>query len=439
MPRLPVIERAKRWVMPDPDAPGTLRVGFIAAYIGLIGTVTLYSNLVTPCGSGAPGVRIVAIAVLLTLLVSVDRLARTRSRSDLPRQQAVALLLTRALLLEAVIALDCTKWSILLYPIIPFAAFFSLGPLTSYLLAGLYWLLTTARWWLADNTLFANLDQINALIIFTLLLVFTQAIARIIARDERSRQQTRRLLEHLEASHRQLQTYAAQVAELAAVEERNRLARDIHDSLGHHLSAINIQLEKALAYREHNPQEADQAVLDAKQMAHEALRDVRQSVSALRTSEADFSLRDALADLVRRMGQSGFTIDYHIDGDESGYGRPALIALYRVAQEGLTNVQRHANARHVLLDVQLGDDEARLSLRDDGAGFDSQALDELAASKRSFGLQGLQERLELVRGQLAIASEPRQGTALTVTIPVRLGNPPGVPEQPAQLAINGAS
>ena len=83
---------------------------------------------------------------------------------------------------------------------------------------------------------------------------------------------------------------------------------------------------------------------------------MRQSVSTLRGAEDRFSLRKSLADLVRRMENGSLEIDYHLAGDETEYAAPVLTALYRVAQEGLTNVQKHAQARHVDLDVQLGDE-----------------------------------------------------------------------------------
>ena len=266
-----------------------------------------------------------------------------------------------------------------------------------------------------------NFDSVTIIVIFSLLLIFMQVIAGHIDRDQRSRQQMRQLLVELETSHRQLQAYADRVAELAAAAERNRLARDIHDSLGHYLTAISIQLEKAQAYRARDPEEADQAIRDAKQTTQAALRDVRQSVSALRGAEDRFSLRQSLADLVRRMEDGSLEIDYRVAGDETDYAGPVLTVLYRVAQEGLTNVQKHAQARHVLLDVQLGEKEARLRLRDDGTGFDTETLTGLASSPdHGFGIQGLQERLELVRGQMKINSDPQLGTELTVTVPKKL-------------------
>jgi signal transduction histidine kinase len=157
-------------------------------------------------------------------------------------------------------------------------------------------------------------------------------------------------------------------------------------------------------------------------MARTALQDVRQSVSTLRDTEDRFSLRQSLADLVGRLDGGTIEIACHVVGDETEYAGPVLTALYRVAQEGLTNVEKHAQARHVLLDVQLGEVEACLKLRDDGTGFDTGALAEQAASvKRGYGLQGLHERLELVRGQMSITSDTRTGTEIIVIVPKHLG------------------
>jgi signal transduction histidine kinase len=212
------------------------------------------------------------------------------------------------------------------------------------------------------------------------------------------------------------------VAELAATEERNRVARDIHDSLGHYLTAVNIQLEKALAYRNRSPEEAEQAIRDAKQSASEALQDVRRSVGALRSEADRFSLRQSLQQLVRGMDDGRFTINLSITGHEAGYTRPALMALYRVAQEGLTNIHKHAQATQVAVEVQLGEDEASLCLRDDGQGFDTEMIEEwMAAPHGTFGLQGIRERLELVQGEMKLTSNAEEGTRLFVTVPRRIG------------------
>ncbi|MEJ2750895.1 MAG: sensor histidine kinase, partial [Anaerolineae bacterium] len=224
----------------------------------------------------------------------------------------------------------------------------------------------------------------------------------------------------LEATNRRLQVYAAQVAELAAMEERNRLARDIHDSLGHYLTAVNIQLEKALAFHSRSPEEAEQAIRDAKQAASEALQDVRRSVGALRSEADRFSLEQSLQELIKGIGNGRIHIDLRFTGSERGYTRLSLMALYRAAQEGLTNIQKHAQATQVVVEVKLGRDEASLCLHDDGQGFDTALIEEwMAAPNQTFGLQGIRERLELVRGEMKLTSN-EEGTRLFVTVPKRV-------------------
>ena len=254
--------------------------------------------------------------------------------------------------------------------------------------------------------------------IFAVLMLFMLVLARVIDSDEHNQRNLELLLADLEASNVKLQLYAEQVAELAATAERNRLARDIHDSLGHRLTIVNIQLEKALAYKERNPGEAEQALLDAKQAASGALRDVRRSVSTLREADGGFSLRSALVELVDGLRNGRFSINFEFSGQEDSYSRPVLMALYRSAQEGLTNIQKHAQATAVKLAVYLEEAEGKLILQDNGRGFDATTLDELAIDQyHSFGLQGIQERLELVRGQMQVISQPGQGTILQITVP----------------------
>ncbi len=418
-----MLARARRWLNPYPDTPGALRLGFAAAYIGVIGALVVYSNFVSPCTEQLLAGRKWAMIGLLAAMLFIERFELARDSQPTSRRLAIGLLLARIALVQGVVILDCTRLAVLLYAIVPFAAYFVLGAGISRLIELAYWVFVAAPGrYAAGASLETTLHSLTIVVILTLLLIFVHVIAVQIDRDQRSRQQMRQLLRELETSHRQLQAYASRVAELAAAAERNRLARDIHDSLGHYLTAISIQLEKAQAYRARDPEAADQAIRDAKQTARTALQDVRQSVSTLRDTEDRFSrqpwLAQSLADLVGRMEGGTLEIACQVEGDETDYAGPVLTALYRAAQEGLTNVQKHADARHVLLDVQLGAAEARLRLRDDGVGFDTGALAGQAGTpERGYGLQGLRERLELVRGQMRITSDAQTGTELTVTVP----------------------
>ena len=176
-----------------------------------------------------------------------------------------------------------------------------------------------------------------------------------------------------------------------------------------------MQLEKALAFRLRDPSESERAILDAKQAAQDALRDVRRSVGALRQSTEFFSLTTALQDLVRRSSTDRLTVDLEVAGDEVGYSNSTLMALYRVAQEGLTNVQRHAEADQVKINLRIGKETAALTVYDDGKGFD---LTELGSSSQEHqGLVGMRERLELAGGQLTVQSSFQSGTKLMAVVP----------------------
>lgn len=393
------------------------RLVFMLMYVGIIAAV-IYFNLISQCGDRELFGRAGVLVIILLALLGIERYEHWHLEPHLSQPAAIVLLLTRVFLVEALVYLDCAHFAPLLYPAIPFSAYFSFRPYVSNGLSLIYFLVYIMRLWLRDPIWYSHQLTLTIFLVFMLLLVFMQMMARVIDQDERRRRHTEQLLADLETSHVQLQAYAAQVAELAAIEERNRLARDIHDSLGHYLTAVNVQLEKAQAFWERNPAESWQAIGEARQSAREALQDVRRSVAALRDADAHFSLRTTLQNLVRGVDNGRFHITLTINGDEAGCSRSVLMALYRAVQEGLTNIQKHAQATEVTLTLTFGEHEIMLCLQDNGQGFDAARLDELTASPHhSFGLQGIRERVELVRGQLAVTSTPQQGTALYVTVP----------------------
>jgi signal transduction histidine kinase len=255
---------------------------------------------------------------------------------------------------------------------------------------------------------------IDASIGSVIALFFTLLLARTMAQALQDQQTLKSLNDSLETSHTQLTHYANRVAELAAAEERNRLARDIHDSLGHHLAAINIQLAKAHAYRTRDSERADEAVRHAQHSVQDALKDVRESVSSLREMNDVFSLKTSLEALVTRMTHSELEIHLTQTGQSDAYNRLALMTLYRVVQEALTNVHKHARANLVTIQLEFSEACAHLILTDDGQGFDVAAWE--TSNAPSYGLRGLQERLSLVGGKLRVCSQP-QHTCLEVTLP----------------------
>ncbi|WP_433040155.1 sensor histidine kinase [Dactylosporangium sp. CS-033363] len=187
--------------------------------------------------------------------------------------------------------------------------------------------------------------------------------------------------------------------ELAAARERNRVARDIHDSLGHHLTAIAVQLEKADAFRDRDPSAAAQAVTDARWSARQALAEVRDSVRQLRDDPP------SLHDLARHAAD--VTVD--IAGDEESLAAPVRLALYRAAQEALTNARRHGRARAMSVVADLRGGTATLTVTDDGTGLPDEP-------GTGFGLRGMRERVEQLGGTLSVAPAS-PGVRVRVSIP----------------------
>jgi signal transduction histidine kinase len=387
-------------------------------------TVTPGRNLLTPRDIG-----VVAGAILLLLVTQV---AEVRFYGvNTPRYVAVLVLAVRMALVELAVQtgrLERLNLAAFLYLIVPMSAYPSLGGKVSWGLVVFYIAVSATKRFLAYPPWSRVADDIASLLYLAMALASWVLMMRAISKERESRTRAERLLQELEASHQQLKAYAAQVAELAAAEERNRLARDIHDGLGHYLTAISIQLEKALAFRERDPQETEQAIRDAKRSARQALQDVRQSVAALHSAQPVFSFTAALSDLAHNMQTGRLAVELQVNGQEVGFSKLALMTLYRAVQEGLTNVQKHSSASQVTIQVDLGEHDVCVTLGDNGCGFDPAILERLGAGRDDhFGLRGMQERLELVGGSIGLESAPGRGTLLVIT----------APKDPAALQVRG--
>ncbi|MDC7232699.1 MAG: sensor histidine kinase [Spirochaetales bacterium] len=225
-----------------------------------------------------------------------------------------------------------------------------------------------------------------------------------------------RLLAELNQSEQQLRQYAQKIAEHTALEERTRLARDIHDSVGHALTGIQIQLSKADAYLERDPCEAGKAVREAKDAALAAMEDIRSSLGVLNNKESGIHFNTFIEPVLKSLETSGIYVKTRIQGEEEGYNYAVLITLFRVLQEGTTNILKHAEADRVELDVLFSEDAVKMTLEDNGKGFDSSRITKQDLPGH-FGLKGLEQRVELVRGELFIESSPKKGCILKTVLP----------------------
>jgi signal transduction histidine kinase len=202
----------------------------------------------------------------------------------------------------------------------------------------------------------------------------------------------------------------AAIEELAKTKERNRIARDIHDGLGHYLTVVHVQLEAAQALIARDPKAAREALGKAQTLTREGLAEVRRSVALLRSSKPQRPLVAAIEKLADECSADGIKTELKLTGSPRPLPEPVEITLYRAAQEALTNVRRHARASHLSIELTFAPSEGiRLRVEDDGVGADPVG--------QGFGLIGLRERAESVGGKIAVRSARGQGFRLEVELP----------------------
>jgi signal transduction histidine kinase len=233
--------------------------------------------------------------------------------------------------------------------------------------------------------------------------VFAAIVTELLQREQRARVE-------LAEAHEQLRDYAAQAERLATVQERNRVARDIHDGLGHSLTVVQMQVKAARAVLPTDTAKADEVLAKAQDQAEAALAEVRRSVRTLREPRETPPLPDALQALAELTSAAGVTTSVAISGEQRPLPDEMREALFRAAQEGLTNVRKHAQATRADLVLDYTDTAVRLAIRDDGAGSAS-------TPASGFGLVGLRERTEHLGGRLSVESAPGAGYTLSMEVP----------------------
>jgi len=205
----------------------------------------------------------------------------------------------------------------------------------------------------------------------------------------------------------------------ATAEERNRLARELHDSLAQSLTAVTLQLEAADAVVTKSPEKAQPKIEEALRLAREALIETRRVVHDLRAGALQGkSLPQALRELGATYARTyGFQVAVTSSGP-AGRLTPHLEAgLFRIAQEAITNAARHAAAANVRVRLVIGPEKVVLSVKDDGRGFDPDRCPE-PEDREGFGLKGMIERARLLGGALRIESAPGVGTRIEAVVPL---------------------
>ena len=250
--------------------------------------------------------------------------------------------------------------------------------------------------------------------------VFVAVFTEMVLSERATRAEVERLAGELSAANQKLREYATQVEELAIAKERNRVAREIHDILGHYLTVINVQLEAAKLLLASNPERATAALGKAQTLAQEGLADVRRSVAAIRAGPTGSRpLPEALAELAQECRDAGILTNLDVRGQPRPLAPQVELTLYRAAQEALTNVRKHARASRadVTLDYDAGQ-QVRLVVQDNGVGASLPGSPVAAGDSQldGYGLLGLRERAQLVGGSVAVQSKPGEGFRLEVDV-----------------------
>ncbi|MCC5634976.1 sensor histidine kinase [Nostoc sp. CHAB 5844] len=246
----------------------------------------------------------------------------------------------------------------------------------------------------------------NTALLFGLSLIFVLLLMNTVLSERQSR-------EKLAIANEKLRQYALRIENQATLDERTRIAREIHDSLGHSLTALNLQLETALKLWQSNPEKAKTFLARAKELGSKALKDVRQSVSTMRVNPLqEKTLEQAISILLEDFYRANGIAPICFINLEQPPPTEINIALYRIIQESLTNISKYAKATEVILELTSTKRSLRLMVQDNGRGFD------IKQNTTGFGLQSMRDRTLALGGEFNINTTPNSGCQIIVDIPL---------------------
>jgi signal transduction histidine kinase len=281
--------------------------------------------------------------------------------------------------------------------------------------------------WLVVALSLLNLEQGWKQSVLTLFpaAIFAFGFSFVVRQQYTERLRAEALVEQLEEAQQQLRRYASEVEELTVTRERNSMAREIHDTLGHYLTILAVKLETATKLEERSDPRLPAELVEARRLVSECLVEVRRSVAALRPSPlSTIQLHDGLVRLVAEFEaiapQTQVTLD--VEGPTETLSAELRLALYRSSQESLTNIRKHAHATKVLLRLRVEGSRAELLVRDNGIG------NSLVAHEPGFGLLGMRERIALLGGIVQAGPDPEHGWRVEVSLPI----PSSLAEEPAE-------
>lgn len=267
---------------------------------------------------------------------------------------------------------------------------------------------------LLNLAVFTNLNNaIYWLVTVIPITIFISMYVTLYVRQAEAREKAEALAAELEAANQQLTEYAARVEDLTITTERQRMARELHDTLSQGLAGLILQLEATDAHLNNNHIAKAQSIIgNAMEQARATLADARRAIDDLRQSSLD-DLDSALhLEISRFTNATGIPILFHTD-QIPPLPAPVTETLVRAVAEALTNVANHAQAHNVAVDVRMKDKSLSVTIQDDGRGFDASAI-----PSGHYGILGIKERVRLVNGSFEIQSNNGKGTTIRIDIPI---------------------
>ena len=219
--------------------------------------------------------------------------------------------------------------------------------------------------------------------------------------------------DQLVQANKKLKKFALTSEKLAQTQERNRLARELHDTLAHTLSSTSVQLEAIKTLFDSNPKQAKVLLDQSLDNTKNGLSETRRALVDLRSSELEaYGLTQAIRNIVFSAAErGGFSAKFHLDKGLDFLPDEISHSIYRIVQEAIENILRHSNATKVTVTLLSEDDRIKLSIKDNGKGFNPKKI-----KKEHLGIRGMRERIEMLSGKFDIVSNEKSGTEITVTI-----------------------
>ncbi|WP_427338348.1 sensor histidine kinase [Caloranaerobacter sp. DY30410] len=243
----------------------------------------------------------------------------------------------------------------------------------------------------------SNLANISEMAFFALINILTLIVTNFAQYNKEEKEKKELLYKELLKAHKKLKEYSDRVERLTIIEERNRIARDIHDTLGHKMTVLIMQLEMSSYMIDENIEKAKQLIEDAKKQAREGLLSIREVVETLRINDNIPQGIDFIKQMTDEFSKkTGTDVELKIKGNQIKIPSNVNTVLYRIVQESLTNAVRHGKASKVDIEIIFKGKSVNFCIKDNGIGADN--------IKEGYGLKGIRERVEHFNGKVKFES-----------------------------------